>query len=264
MLPNLGSPREANRRVPQSSSMRFKWQLGNKIEDASEERLKIAGESCMRWEVGCGLALVVLGLLGEFALAWVHPGYDSIWDRWGEVTCDFAIALGVAGEIFFSSRSHKYSGELTRRSNQRLADLKEATLWRTLTNAERVPIAESLRASGSAASVRFSVLANDPESMYFAGQIGIAFKAAGWRVGYSFESYRHGILTGVLLPPNDVTWRDPKGVANKRVRDAFIAAKLQFANGWPAETYTETGGGEQLTEPIAWVYIGPKPPPALK
>ena len=138
--------------------MWLKWWLGSRVKHASEERLEIAGESCVRWEIGCG-GLVVLGLLCELAIAWVHPAHDSFWDRWGGVCCDAAVALGGAGEIFFSSRSHKHSSELTRRSNQRLADLKEATRWRILTNAERIAVTEALKSSGPAASVRFSVLA---------------------------------------------------------------------------------------------------------
>ena len=242
--------------------MWLKWWLGSRVKHASEERLEIAGESCVRWEIGCG-GLVVLGLLCELAIAWVHPAHDSFWDRWGGVRCDAAVALGVAGEIFFSSRSHKYSSELTRRSNQRLADLKEATRWRILTNAERIAVTEALKSSGPAASVRFSVLANDQESLYFAGQVSIAFQAAGWQVGYSFESYRHEILTGILLPETSVSWPDGMAVANKRVRDAFIAAELRFMNGWPIDIIHQTDGGEPLFQPIAYVYVGPKPTPVL-
>ena len=244
--------------------MEFKWQLGGKLKDCGDERLEKASESCIRWEIGCALFLVVLGLVGELAIAFAHPDYNSFLERWGAVVCDALVALGVAGEVVFSTLSHKYSGELTRRSNQRLADLKEATLWRAITDGERVRISETLKASGPVASVQFSVLANDPESMYFAEKIGTAFKDAGWRVGYSFESYRHGILPGVLLPSKSVDWKDPTGDANKRVREAFVAAKLNFADGWPPELYMQTGGGEPLMGPIASVYVGPKPIPAVQ
>ena len=242
--------------------MRFIWRLESRIE-ASDERLESAGESCVRWEFWCGLGLVVSGLLGEFVIACVHPPYDSFWDRWGGVVCDALIALGVVGEIYFSSLSHKYSGELTRRSNRRLADVIEATQWRVPTSAQRNAIAEALKASGPRASVQFTVLTGDTESMYFAKQIGIAFKDAGWQVGYSIESYRQEILSGIMLPTESVSWLDEMRVVNRRVRDAFIAAQVKFADGWPSEPVQQTGGGEPLFTPIASVYVGPKPTPLL-
>lgn len=111
--------------------------------------------------------------------------------------------------------------------------------------------------------MRFSVLMNDQESLHFAQLISIPFRAAGWSVGYRFEAYTHGIMTGILLPEPSESWLDEMKHVNACVKDAFISAKVRFVNGWPLKPYMYTDDGAPLGAPIASVYVGPRPMPAL-
>ncbi len=141
--------------------------------------------------------------------------------------------------------------------------LKAATSWRRLDQKQHETLALSLRASGDGASVRFCVLMNDQESLHFAQLISGPFAAAGWAVGYRFESYIHGIMTGILLPESQDNWLEEMKDVNGRVHAAFIAAEIRFVNGWPLKPYMYTDDNAPLGAPIAWVYVGPKPMPLL-
>jgi hypothetical protein len=223
--------------------------------------------------------VVVAGLVMEVCLTAAFREHKYWFENWGPVLADVLVALGVYGEIHFAGKVSQAEEELRRISDEKVSKaneraaaaelaaekLKEATSWRTLTNTETEAISQALKASGPASSVRFTILANDPESLYFAGQISIPFENAEWSVGYSFGSYSHEILTGMLLPEPSVSWPDEIHVVNRRVREAFIAANLRFATGWPSpSTAYMTGGGEPLRTPIASVYVGPKPMPVLE
>ncbi|MEI9986126.1 MAG: hypothetical protein WDN69_24890 [Aliidongia sp.] len=123
--------------------------------------------------------------------------------------------LAFFGEILFSRMGHWCDGELQQRTKKLLADakrqvgeankaageaneraakavesaerLKAVAAWRSLTNDEIGAVKLSLDGSGAPASIRLVLMANDPESLYFAQQFSIPFKAAGWNVGLRFE-----------------------------------------------------------------------------
>jgi hypothetical protein len=257
----------------------------NGVINATDAELDGAQRFCEQVAIA-STVLVFVGLVFEVLIAIKHPSFDSCLERWGSVIADALVAVGVLGELLPSMLVRGYNTEVKRRSDDKLSEanrrageaseraadaelatekLKEATSWRTLTNMETEAISQALKASSPAASVRFTLLANDPESLYFAGQIATAFENAEWNVGYRFESYSHEILSGILLPEPSVSWLDEIRVVNRRVREAFIAAELRFATGWPdVSSAYMTGGGEPLRTPFASVYVGPKPMPVLE
>jgi hypothetical protein len=236
------------------------WHLGGNVKRASDEAVDDLSDGAVAAEWFFA-AVVIAGVIGEFIIAARHPPYDSRLGQWGPAFGDLLVALGVAGEVLASVVSHLCQGELTRRSNEKLAKIKEYAVWRTLTNEERGAILQSLRATGIKASVRFSLLANDPESLYFAGQLAIPFHLAGWKIGYSFESYAQGIATGVLMPDIRGDWTNDVKEVHRCVRKAFISANVLFVNGWPMNPYMETTDNTVLAPPWAYVYVGPKPMP---
>jgi hypothetical protein len=75
--------------------------------------------------------------------------------------------------------------------------LKEKLAWRTISADARLSLIKSLRADGGKVSLHF--VAGDPESTMFALQFSEVFKAAGWDVRVTGNSYT-GILWGMWIP----------------------------------------------------------------
>lgn len=108
------------------------WRLKNGVMNAGDNQLGVAAESCERWTWACG-GLVVLGLIAEFALAIIHPSYDSFWDIGGSALADALIALGVGGEVLFARMGFSRQGELQRRSAEYIEELRHENLELTRT-----------------------------------------------------------------------------------------------------------------------------------
>src|SRR5262249_38358677 len=99
------------------------WRLGKSVKNAHDTSLEELSDLSV-WAEWCCAALVVAGVAGEFAIAAYHPEYNSWWGRWGPACGDLLVALGVAGEVIASVVAHICQNELTRRSNDRLADVE--------------------------------------------------------------------------------------------------------------------------------------------
>ncbi len=103
----------------------FVWRvvlrLENKIINASDDALEQSVSLCEKCAVYSG-ALVVVGLVAEIGIAWIHPAYNSILEQWGSVIANFLVGIGVSGEVLFSARANTCQGELIRRSNLKLED----------------------------------------------------------------------------------------------------------------------------------------------
>jgi len=257
------------------------WYVPNGTINATENELEFASESCELWSKWCG-ALVIGSVVAEFIIDLVEPSYASFL-RLSAIT-GAGVAVGIVGEVLFNIKNSRIQTELRKRlskqlesaiqsaadANERAANaekdtekLRVITAWRRLNQKEHETLALSLRASGPNASVKFCVLMNDQESLHFAQLISIPFKAAGWMIGYRFDSYAEGIMTGILLPEPRENWLEEMKIVNGRVRDAFMAAEIPFANGWPPQPYMQTNDDTPLMAPIAWVYVGPRPMPPL-
>jgi hypothetical protein len=257
------------------------WYVPNGTINATENKLENASDSCERWSIWCGF-LVIISVAAEFAIDVAEPTY-GLFLRLSAIT-GAGVAIGIVGEVLFNIKNSRIQTELRKRlskqlesaiqsaaaANERAANaerdtekLRAATAWRRLNQKQHESLALSLRASGPDASVKFCVLMNDQESLHFAQLISIPFKAAGWMIGYRFDSYAEGIMTGILLPEPRENWLEEMKIVNGRVRDAFMAAEIPFANGWPPQPYMQTNDDAPLRAPIAWVYIGPRPMPSL-
>ena len=81
-------------------------------------------------------------------------------------------------------------------------------------------------AKTTGAAVDIHYLNGDTESHAYAMQLGKAFKAAGWDVGYSQANYPGSMITGVIVDTGD----DPATAAIEAGFKAtgvdFLAAKL--------------------------------------
>jgi len=74
--------------------------------------------------MGSGLA-VLAGLVLETWLAYEFPSSASPLESWGAVVSDALIAAGVFGELLFGHKARLASEELTRRSDEKIAELNE-------------------------------------------------------------------------------------------------------------------------------------------
>jgi len=249
--------------------------LLKRLQDQSDGELDRLSELYERWALGGAIA-VIIGVVLDGYIFFKNPPYGGSLQRWGSFISEILVGLGIVAEVGFAKRESACQSILRKRSNDRLSEaivratnaelaterLRADNAWRELTDAEHVGLVQALKASGPPASIRFSLVANDQESFNFAGLISIAFKAAGWHVGYSHESFRNSIFPGILIPEIHENHLEEVKAIHKRVRECFISAKIRFANGWP-ESYMSTGSGEQLTTPIASVYVGPKHRPSF-
>lgn len=87
--------------------------------NASDSELEKSIESCERWE-WFGGGLVVVGVLGEVAIAAIHPPYDSFLEQWGSSLANSLVALGVGLEIILGQMAGRRQSELKRRSDERV------------------------------------------------------------------------------------------------------------------------------------------------
>jgi hypothetical protein len=227
--------------------------------------------------------LVVIGLIIEIALARLFPahappsppGTYSAWlETWGSVIANGLVALGVYGEIFFARHVRRAEEELRRRSNEKLAEateraatalreaeqIKAEAAWRSL-DQETVTKLRNALVVGTLASVRFTYLANDPESKNFVDQFCAIFRLAGWRVGFQAASYADPTIFGILIPEEQRLILDEMKDVSRQVKLAFSEAKISFFESWPdSDPYMTTEWGDALI-PVANIYIGPKPMP---
>jgi len=67
---------------------------------------------------------VIVGLIAEVALAWLHLPPDSACSVWGTVLADSLVAIGVSGEVQFSRMAFRRDKELKRRSDEKVAEAK--------------------------------------------------------------------------------------------------------------------------------------------
>jgi len=174
------------------------WRLPNGTINASETQLESASSSCERWEWGCAGAVVV-AVIAEFAIAAIHPPYDSFLEQWGSAVADTVIALGIVGEVLFSRTDARIQTELRKRSNAKLADAikvagnaneraakadlarakLEAQLQPRSLNQEQWNLIQSLRGKFERINIAFET---DAETRWFANVLSLAFMAAEIKV----------------------------------------------------------------------------------
>lgn len=148
--------------------------------NATEAELEASSESCERWGWRCG-GLVVVAIAAEVLIAAFNLPYGSFFERWGNVLAGALIALGVAGEIMFARMGHSRQSELSRRSNDKLADAnrKLASLAPRSLSKEQFDEIQTLR--GKIAELNLVVEA-DVECTTFSVQLAVAFSHAGIKV----------------------------------------------------------------------------------
>jgi hypothetical protein len=201
------------------------WRLPNGINKASDGDLERSTSSCERWAIASGL-LVVLGLIVEAVVAFIHPSYDSPVETWAPFIADTLVALGVAGEVLFTMMSSRRHSELLIRSNAKLTDaimrageatkkasmaearasianqkaqeaileLEKFRAERILTGQQMARIAEKLK-QFAGTEYDMALHSNDPELMGFLYFIETTLLKGGWKA------------LSWLAPAMVITWR---------------------------------------------------------
>ena len=112
--------------MPQNKRKFVAWRLRltKGAKEASHNDLEAAEAWLENFEIFCG-AMVFFGVTLEVVIAIDNPPFGSFVERWGSPIADAFVALGVFGEVLANARGRVIQGELTRRSNDRLADAEE-------------------------------------------------------------------------------------------------------------------------------------------
>jgi hypothetical protein len=166
------------------------WRFPNGMMNATDAQLEGGSSSCERWEWGCA-GLVVLAVVTELIIVWVHPPYDSTLNEWGTALADAAIAIGIVGEVIFSRKDARIQTELRNRSNRRLGaavqsaaeanlkaeQLRKAMAWRHL---EKGPFLKSVGEISGDAHIAY--VRDDPETFHFTQELQMLLSEAGWRL----------------------------------------------------------------------------------
>jgi len=153
------------------------------VNKARDDALNHVIEACELFEKISG-AVVILGVVLEVLLAWQNPPYGSWLEHWGPVVCDAMVAGGVVGEILFATRAGACQGELTRRTNERLADaVGRASRLELYTMPRSLPyfMAEKIRdvfSNHQDLRVRIQFQLSDAEAQKYADEIVRAFSWA--------------------------------------------------------------------------------------
>ena len=100
--------------------LRPKRDIKRDIRSATDGELVAAVERMERAEIFSGAAAFV-GVALKLATALFGPAHTSPVGYWGPVIGDVFVALGVLGVLVTTARATLYQGELTSRSNRRLA-----------------------------------------------------------------------------------------------------------------------------------------------
>lgn len=170
------------------------------------------------------------------------------------------------GEILFGRLSKIAQDELLERTELRAAEaelrteqLRSQIAWRRLSPADIKAISETLSGFPKM-SIKLAYPADDPEARTFAQDIGKVFKANGWRVGaVAGSSFSGEIVLGIRIP----RYPPPDLNACEVVRTAFSKAQIKFTDGPVPFFHMGAGAGENVTNPCADLYVGPKPTPVF-
>jgi hypothetical protein len=168
---------------------------------------------------------VLVGLIAEVALAIFVPTCpETIIGHWGPVGADALVTLGVGGEFIFGRRSRKYTAELNRRSEDRLAaanirageankKAEEAQLAhtellavlapRTLSKAEAEQFMLKMHAFSGVRADLMSYAPGNPEPTRVCRTLINLLHEAGWRMNNIPSAHTLGSLEGVFVGTYD-------------------------------------------------------------
>jgi hypothetical protein len=201
--------------------------------------LKSAFETANTY-AGWGTIAVIVGVSIEFAALFIFSKEMPPLEKAVMVFATFVIAAGCGGEWWYGKAAASDAAQIQTAENTatataqaaanaaQLADdkLKSLVIWRTVTPTQnKILVTELAKLRGS---VTIGWIANDPESLYFAGQIFNVFAEinshapGSWKITGDPASYSTTLLWGVDIP-------DQNNSTTGLVWQAFSAAKIPFS-----------------------------------
>lgn len=171
--------------------------------------------------------IVAIGLLVELIVLFVFSKGMRASEKAFLVLGNVLIVAGVLGEWRYGGRAADAAAKLQTNANAKIAaanlraaEIEKLSAWRALSDTQRQRFVEALKAHPS--SVMIAWIANDPESLFFAQQLDVAFREAGWTVDGEARTYS-GVLWWEIDIPDTQT---PEAV--DVVRSAFAIAQVSF------------------------------------
>ncbi len=250
------------------------WRLPKGVISASDSELEKSVESCERW-AWFGGGLVIAGVIGEVAIAAIHPPYDSFLEQWGSSLANALVAIGVGAELIFARMASLRQNESKRRSDARAAEAErraaeanqkaqEAALElakyrepRRFTQEQLYRIAEKLKPHGPYMQYACASVGMDPEHIGFLQSIETALSVAEWReidwqwgIGMTRGAGRTSIGTSVSVSNVFITC--------PLLNDAVTAAATALMEALNAEGFVAKAGVDMTNPGIVKIMIGPK------
>jgi hypothetical protein len=250
----------------------LRFLIGNGMRNASDNLLEEAVELWEAFELAFA-GVVVAGVIFEFFIAYLHPAYDTPRGVWGPVIGDALVAIGLVVEVAAGMRAKALQSELTRRSNDRLAEATERAAkaeaeterLRAITSWRRVSVIQAktltpLLATLPVESVALWHVAGDSESRVYAQDIGAVLKHLGWQVAYIAGTFPDAPIFGVHIRGKN--GNDGADLLAMAIHNAFKLASIKTFLGIIPFPFpiTEVKSGDTHRFPTICVYVGPKPP----
>ncbi|HEX2942179.1 MAG TPA: hypothetical protein VHO91_14115, partial [Rhodopila sp.] len=120
--------------------------------------------------------------------------------------------------------------------------------WRTLSPEQRTTLVRLLSEQKGAVQIEF--VSTDPEATFVAIQFEHVFRAAGWKIGFSANTYAGAVMLGVIVP-------DTPSNSTEVIRRALENVQIGFQTQQPpAQTM---GFSSPSSSEAARLVIGSKP-----
>ena len=241
------------------------WYLRCGVMNATDNTIDQASAACERWEWHCAAA-VVLAVVGEIALAIIHPSYDSPWNRWGTSLADIVIALGIVGEVLFGRLDGRYQTELRKRSNDKLgkanklaaeaheraAEVERLTGFRRISHDQLQRIRAALSEFIGAMDLLIEFQNGDTEAYIYARDLVTTF----WGVA----KIRSGPNSYPMYPMFGIFVETTSPAHMEAISNGFVEAGIQFSR---LHKDLSTHFPRDALAPNAYIFVGLKPPPPL-
>jgi len=195
--------------------------------------------------------LVAIGVAVEFGGEWASRPFEKVVAKAREAEFSrLNTELGNArAAIAKSEQETAKANEIAATARAEQERLKQLVIWRTLTDKQVDDAAAKLSAKKQ--TVLLQVVANDPEAMYFAGQLSRIFNKAGWEATPSAVSWGDWLPLGLgISGPDNETVR--------ALHSAFEAAGIKFEAAIPPRKPDMSIDFNRGSAPTATLLVGSK------
>lgn len=224
--------------------------------------------------------MVIGGVFLEVILAALNP--DAWRIKIWPVFANALVVIGVYGEIYFSGKVSKSEEKLQRIAEEKIAEanllaanaleraatlekeaaevrartaeIEKLTAWRHVSPEQRKQVADAIRAKASSVDVLIEYERGDPEAYSYASELARIFVDSGCeKIRYGPNSFL-GTVFGLVLATSPETEENVNAAIFSAAGISSTASNMDLSKHLPSN----------LTAPNLYIFVAPKPPPAMK